>query len=69
MYLEDFHDINPGKADPPADTFDDWAMSLDAWLDTPAGQAWLAEQDDVASMARNAECFGSRPGLGGRHHG
>ncbi|MBK1722815.1 hypothetical protein [Thiocystis violacea] len=65
MYLEDFHHINPATDDDrPVDTFEDWAMSFDAWLDTPAGLAWLAEQEDAFSMARNTECDGIRPGLG-----
>ncbi|TCT21188.1 hypothetical protein [Thiobaca trueperi] len=58
MYTEFPHDINR-----PADPFEDWAMSLDAYLDTPAGLRWLAEQGDVADMQRAAERYGSRPGI------
>ena len=38
-------------------------MSFDAWLDTPAGLAYLAEQGEVSEMANAAERYGSRPGL------
>ncbi|EXJ16941.1 hypothetical protein [Imhoffiella purpurea] len=70
MYLEDLQDINTLVDDErPVDTFEDWAMSFDAWLDTPAGLVWLAEQEEAFSMARDAELYGVRPALGGRRHG
>jgi len=47
--------------------FDSWAMSLDAWLDTPEGLAWLDEQADAAEMRMTSECFGTRPGLWSAH--
>ncbi|EXJ13589.1 hypothetical protein [Imhoffiella purpurea] len=70
MYLEDPEDINTlDDDDRPVDTFEDWAMSLDAWLDTPAGLAWLDAQAEACSMGRDAELYGIRPGLGVRRHG
>jgi hypothetical protein len=47
--------------------FDAWAMSLDAWLDTPAGLAWLDDQADAAEMQMTTEHFGTRPGLWSTH--
>jgi hypothetical protein len=64
MYIEFPHDINP-----PADPVEDWAMNLDAYLDTPEGLAWLKQQEDVESMRVNANRDGVRPGLGGSRHG
>ena len=65
MYTEFPHNINPIGY--PADDFDEWAMSMDAWLDTPPGMAWLAAQCEAFEMASAAERYGSRPGLEVRH--
>lgn len=61
MYANFPHDINTD--DYPPDQFECWAMSVDAWLDTAEGAAWLASMDDAESMRRAAD-FGDRPGLG-----
>lgn len=63
MYTEIPHDINR-----PEFSFDDWWMSLDTWLDTPGGLAWLAEQSDVEQMRASAQQYGTRPGLEVCHH-
>lgn len=58
MYPETPHDINR-----PASDFDEWAAHLDAWLDTPAGLAYIAEQCDAEEMRASAQRYGTRPGL------
>jgi hypothetical protein len=64
MYDESQFDINR-----PESSFEDWWMSLDAWIDTPAGLKWLAGMEDAESMRRDAEMSGSRPGFGSTWEG
>jgi hypothetical protein len=59
MYGESQIDINR-----PESSFEDWWMSLDAWIDTPAGLKWLTGMEDAESMRRDAEMSGNRPGFG-----
>lgn len=61
--------LSTGQERNPAD-FDARAMSLDAWLDTPAGIAWLGAEAEASEMRIAAETFGSRPGYftGGHRH-
>ena len=40
--------------------FIEWAMSFDAWLDTPDGQAWLDAQEAMDTDRRNAEPWEDR---------
>lgn len=63
MYPDDDGWINPPE-------FTEWAESLDAWLDTPAGLAWLDNEADAAEMRIAAETYGTRPGYftGGHRH-
>ena len=61
MYTE-LHDINT-----PDPAFNAWASSVDAWLDTPDGSRWLADQCEAFEMASAAEHYGTRPGLENRH--
>lgn len=40
--------------------FLEWAMSFDAWLDTPDGVAWLEDQEAMDSERRNAQPWEDR---------
>ena len=64
MYDKNRIDINR-----PESSFDDWWMSLDAWIDTPAGLAWLASMEDTESLRHDAQDYGNRPGLGSTWEG
>ncbi len=44
-----------------------WAERFDAWLETDEGLAYLDEQAAAMCMRTEAERYGERPGLGGRH--
>jgi hypothetical protein len=62
-----YHDIN-SDAGRPVDSFDEWASSFDAWLDTTAGAAWLDAESDAAEMRVGAEHYNIRPGFFGGCH-
>lgn len=38
----------------------EWAISFDAWLDTPEGIKWLAEQESMYEERRNAQSWQDR---------
>jgi hypothetical protein len=60
-------DINPGD-DFYVDKFESWWMSLDAWIGTAEGEAWMANMEDAESTRCYAK-YGSRPGLGSSWEG
>lgn len=60
MVTETEFDINPCSL---AADVSDWAMSLDAFLDTSEGQAWLSQMAEAHDLAESAFTYGVRPGL------